>query len=144
MNLQANMERKHAFHWTDTVEAPACSPVSIGSPVVIIAPKPAQPIDKGLPGPGLLAFVITSKYSDRLPLNRQVSIVARHGVDITRSTLCGWMASCAELLQPACGEDVLCRTDTKICRSAPAISLPPWYVSPSPPICEAPSSSTIS
>src|ERR1700734_3042775 len=41
---------------------PSPTPVPIGSTVVVVAPKPAQPIDKGLPGPGLLAFVITSKY----------------------------------------------------------------------------------
>ena len=36
-----------------------------------IATKPAQPIEKGLPGPGLLAYVITSKLGDHLPLYRQ-------------------------------------------------------------------------
>ncbi len=37
---------------------------------LITADKPMQPIDKGLPGPGLLAHVITSKYCDHLPLYR--------------------------------------------------------------------------
>jgi transposase len=78
---------------------PAAS-APIGSTVVVVAPKPAQPIDKGLPGPGLLAFVITSKYCDHLPLHRQEAIIARLGVDIPRSTLCGWMAAAAELLRP--------------------------------------------
>jgi transposase len=78
----------------------ASAPVTIGSTVVVLAPKPAQPIDKGLPGPGLLAFVITSKYFDHLPLNRQEAIIARLGVDIHRSTLCGWMAASADLLRP--------------------------------------------
>jgi transposase len=78
----------------------ASTPVTLGSPVVVVAPKPAQPIDKGLPGPGLLAFVITSKYYDHLPLNRQEAIIARLGVDIHRSTLCGWMAASADLLRP--------------------------------------------
>jgi len=81
--------------------APASpTPAAIGSTVVVVAPKPAQPIDKGLPGPGLLAFVITSKYCDHLPLHRQEAIIARHGVDIPRSTLCGWMAASADLLRP--------------------------------------------
>jgi transposase len=78
----------------------ACTPVAIGSPVVVVAAKPAQPIDKGLPGPGLLAFIITSKYFDHLPLHRQEAILARLGVDIPRSTLCGWMAASADLLRP--------------------------------------------
>src|SRR5581483_6849822 len=40
-------------------------------PIVIAAAKPAQPIDKGLPGPGLLANLIVNKYVDHLPLHRQ-------------------------------------------------------------------------
>jgi transposase len=80
--------------------AAASAPVTIGSTVVVVAPKPAQPIDKGLPGAGLLAFVITSKYFDHLPLNRQEAIIGRLGVDIHRSTLCGWMAASADLLRP--------------------------------------------
>jgi transposase len=67
---------------------------------VALADKPPQPIDKGLPGPGLLAQTITSKYSDHLPLYRLEDIFARHGVELSRATLCGWMASCAELLTP--------------------------------------------
>jgi transposase len=67
---------------------------------VAIADKPPQPIDKGLPGPGLLAQTITSKYSDHLPRYRLEDIFARHGVELSRATLCGWMASCADLLTP--------------------------------------------
>jgi transposase len=67
---------------------------------VATADKPPQPIDKGLPGPGLLAQTVTSKYSDHLPLYRLEDIYARHGVALSRATLCGWMASCAELLTP--------------------------------------------
>jgi transposase len=67
---------------------------------VAIAAKPPPPIDKGLPGPGLLAQTITSKYCDHLPLYRLEDIFARHGMGLSRATLCGWMASCAELLTP--------------------------------------------
>lgn len=67
---------------------------------VAIAAKPPQPIDKGLPGPGLLAQVIVSKYDDHLPLHRQERIFARQGLVLQRSTTCGWMAACAELLRP--------------------------------------------
>lgn len=65
---------------------------------VTTADKPAQPIDKGLPGPGLLAQVITSKYDDHLPLYRLERIFERHGLKLPRSSTCDWMARCAELL----------------------------------------------
>jgi transposase len=67
---------------------------------VVTSPLPAQPIDKGKPGPGLLAQVVTAKYADHLPLNRQVDIFARHGVDLSRQTLCDWVAATADLLDP--------------------------------------------
>jgi transposase len=68
--------------------------------LIVTAPKPPQPIDKGLPGPGLLAHVVTCKYADHLPLHRQEAILARHGVELSRQTLCGWMAAAANLLTP--------------------------------------------
>jgi transposase len=64
------------------------------------AGKPPQPIDKGLPGSGLLAHVATSKYAEHCPLHRQESMLARHGVEISRKTLCDWMARVGELLSP--------------------------------------------
>jgi transposase len=67
---------------------------------VVTSAMPPQPIDKGRPGPGLLAQVITAKYADHLPLNRQVDIFARHGVDLSRQTLCDWVGAAAELLVP--------------------------------------------
>jgi transposase len=63
-------------------------------------PAVVGPIPKGLPGPGLLAHLLTCKYADHLPLHRQVGIVARSGVRLSRSTLCDWMASAAALLGP--------------------------------------------
>lgn len=67
---------------------------------VAAAQKPASPIEKGLPGPGLLAQVAVSKYGDHLPLNRMESIFQRHGVELSRKTMCDWMAACAELVRP--------------------------------------------
>jgi transposase len=63
-------------------------------------PAVLGPIPKGLPGPGLLAHLLTCKYADHLPLHRLVGIVARSGVRLSRSTLCDWMASAAALLGP--------------------------------------------
>ena len=70
---------------------------------VVAAQKPAAPIEKGLPGPGLLAHVAISKYGDHLPLNRMESIFQRHGVELSRKTMCDWMAACAELVQSGVG-----------------------------------------
>src|SRR5262245_25278025 len=68
--------------------------------VVIAAPKPAMPIAKGLPGPGLLAHLIVSKCVDHLPLHRLERVYQRQGLFLHRSTLCDWMAACADLLRP--------------------------------------------
>jgi transposase len=67
---------------------------------VAIADRLPQPIEKGLPGPGLLAYVAVSKYVDHLPLYRQERIFIRHGVALSRKTTCDWMAVCADLLEP--------------------------------------------
>jgi transposase len=67
---------------------------------VVTAGKPAQPIQKGLPGPGLLAHVIIEKYADHVPLYRQERRLARQGVELSRSTLCDWMAGAARTLEP--------------------------------------------
>jgi transposase len=64
------------------------------------ATKPPQPIEKSTAGASLLAQVIVAKTVDHLPLNRQEKIFERHGVDISRKTMCGWMAQSAELLTP--------------------------------------------
>jgi transposase len=59
-----------------------------------------QVIVKGLPGPGLVAHVAVSKYADHAPLYRLEGMLARHGVQIARSTMCGWMKAAADLLAP--------------------------------------------
>ena len=66
---------------------------------VAIAAKAPQPISKGLPGPGLLAQIVLSKYGDHLPLYRQEDIFTRHGITIRRSTLCDWIAAAADLAE---------------------------------------------
>jgi transposase len=63
-------------------------------------PMPSLPIERGLPGPCLLAHVLVSKYCDHLPLYRQNVIYAREGVEIDRSTLAEWVGHMAFLLNP--------------------------------------------
>ena len=71
-----------------------------GGPQIATAEKPLSPIEKGLAAPGLLAYVIVSKYCDHLPLHRLERILERHGIDIARSTMCDWMRQSAEALRP--------------------------------------------
>jgi transposase len=67
---------------------------------VSVGALPPRPLDKGIPGPGFLAQLITSKYADALPLYRQQQIYRRHGLELARSTLCGWVAFVARTLAP--------------------------------------------
>lgn len=64
------------------------------------APAPALPIERGRPGPGLLAHVLVSKYLDGLPLYRLSGILAREGVEIERQTLADWVGQGAWWLRP--------------------------------------------
>ena len=64
------------------------------------APLPSRPIERGRPGPGLLAHVLVSKYADHLPLYRQSQIYAREGVNLDRSTMADWVGKSTALLEP--------------------------------------------
>ena len=64
------------------------------------APMPSRPIERGRPGPGLLAHVLVSKFADHLPLYRQSQIYAREGVDLDRSTMADWVGKSTALLEP--------------------------------------------
>lgn len=72
-------------------------------PHITTAVKPPQPIDKGLPGPSLLAYVAVSKLGDHLPLYRLERIFERQQVHVARSTMCAWMAAAGELIKPLVG-----------------------------------------
>ncbi len=84
----------------------ACS----GCDCFMQAPLPSRPIERGRPGPGLLAHVLVNKYADHLPLYRQSQIFERDGLDIDRSTLADWVGKSTALLEPladAIGRHVL-------------------------------------
>jgi transposase len=94
---------------------------------IMQAPLPSFPIERGRPGPALLAHVAVSKYADGLPLHRQSVIYARQGVDLDRSTLADWVGSMAALLNPlvaaigrhVCAGSVLHADDTTVKVLAP-------------------------
>jgi transposase len=91
-----HVRHKYACPHCNSGQCPKCD----GNGQIEIAVKPDQPIDKGLAGPGLLAYVVTSKLTDHLPLYRIEQIFSRQQVHISRSTLCGWMAAAAQVVQP--------------------------------------------
>ena len=67
---------------------------------VVSPPPPERPIARGIAGPGLIAQIVVSKFSDHLPLYRQEDIFTRHGLHIARSTHCDWVKAAAGLLKP--------------------------------------------
>jgi len=64
------------------------------------APLPPQPVPKSNASPGLLAYVVASKFVAALPLNRQSKQFARIGVELNRATLATWMIRSGGLIQP--------------------------------------------
>ncbi len=68
--------------------------------VIVQAPAPSRPIERGIAGPGLLSRVMTAKYAEHQPLYRQSEIFARQGVELSRATMAGWVGLCSNLLAP--------------------------------------------
>jgi transposase len=96
---------------------------------IVQMPMPSLPIERGKPGPGLLAHVLVAKYADHLPLYRQSGIYAREGVDLERSTLADWVARSTTLLDPliealrkdVSASDILHGDDTPVPVLAPGL-----------------------
>ncbi len=75
----------------------ACKPCQEN---VKIATMPTLLLPKSIATPELVAHIIVSKYMDHLPLYRQEAIWQRIGIDMPRSSLCGWILKVAELCKP--------------------------------------------
>jgi transposase len=100
---------------------------SAENPRIQLADKPSQPIEKGMAGPGLLAYVVTSKYADYLPLYRLQNIFGRNGFEIDRATQSVWCGDVADLVRPlyqvmienVLQSHVICTDDTVMPMLAP-------------------------
>jgi transposase len=104
--LPGHFERIH--HLRKKYACPGCESNG-NNPQMETAAKPEMAIDKGMAGPGLLAYIATSKFSDYLPLYRLEDIFQRQGFEISRATQsvwCGDMADLAETLWELMGERV--------------------------------------
>jgi len=65
-----------------------------------VTPVPARVIPKGLLTESALAWVVTAKYQDGLPLYRQAALLGRFGGDLSRNTLAASMVRVGEAVQP--------------------------------------------
>ena len=69
-----------------------------------MAPLPPRIIDKSLVSDEMIIDTIVSKYADHCPLYRQSAILLRDaGIEITRTTMCGWVMTVGEMLSPVVG-----------------------------------------
>jgi transposase len=95
--LPGRFERIH--HVRKKYACPGCE--SSGEyPQMETAARPESAIDKGLAGPGLLSYIVTSKFNDYLPLYRLEDIFARQGFEISRATQSVWCGDVADLVEP--------------------------------------------
>lgn len=67
---------------------------------IVQEPAPSRPIPRSMAGPNLLAYVLTSKFDDHVPLYRQNEIFARMGADIPDTTLVDWCGGAMKALAP--------------------------------------------
>jgi transposase len=66
----------------------------------LLAPAPARVVPGGFASAGLIAWALTAKYADHLPLYRQEKMLARWGAPISRQNLCDWAGAATALLEP--------------------------------------------
>ncbi|GAB6852907.1 hypothetical protein JCM10599A_67110 [Paraburkholderia kururiensis] len=67
---------------------------------IVQAAAPSRPIDRGIPGPALLAHIAVSKFAYHIPLHRQAVMYARDGVEVDPGAMGYWMGSITALLAP--------------------------------------------
>lgn len=96
-HVPGRFERIH--HVRKKYACPACE-TNGDNPRIETAAKPETAIDKGLAGPGLLSYIVTSKFGDYLPLYRLEDIFARQGFEISRATQSVWCGDVADLAEP--------------------------------------------
>ncbi|MHB1701301.1 MAG: IS66 family transposase [Acidobacteriaceae bacterium] len=96
-HIPGRFERIH--HVRKKYACPACE-TNGDNPRIATASKPESAIDKGLAGPGLLAYIVTSKFAEYAPLYRLEDIFARQGFEISRATQSVWCGDVADFAEP--------------------------------------------
>jgi len=95
--LPGHFERIH--HVRKKYACPDCESNG-NNPRMETAAKPETAIDKGMAGPGLLAYIATSKFADYMPLYRLEDIFQRQGFEISRATQSVWCGDMGDLAEP--------------------------------------------
>lgn len=95
--VPGRFERLH--HVRKKYACPGCEGIG-ENPQMEVAAKADAAIEKGMAGPGLLAYIVSSKYSDYLPLYRLENIFERQGFEISRATQSIWCGDVADLVEP--------------------------------------------
>jgi transposase len=95
--IPGRFERLH--HVRKKYACPGCERVG-ENPQMEVAAKAEAAIEKGMAGPGLLAYIVSSKFSDYLPLYRLENIFERQGFEISRATQSIWCGDVADLVEP--------------------------------------------
>lgn len=95
VTLQLDYIPGMAFYWEHIRLKYACRTCESH---VVSAPMPEQPIERGMPAAGILAYIPTAKLADHLPLYRLEEILSRQGLVLSRSTMCDWMVKMAKLV----------------------------------------------
>ena len=96
-HIPGRFERIH--HVRKKYACPACE-TNGDNPRMETAARPETAIDKGLAGPGLLAYIVTSKFAEYAPLYRLEDIFARQGFEISRATQSVWCGDVADFVEP--------------------------------------------
>jgi transposase len=98
-DITEELEYKPAVFFVNQYVKPKYACAQCPEQGVTAAPTPGRPIEKGVAGAGLLAYIIVSKYVDHLPLYRLQQMFLRYAIDINRSTMVGWLAEICSYLE---------------------------------------------
>lgn len=71
-----------------------------GEERIVAAPRSAHPLGKCIATPSLLAYLITSKYADGLPLYRQEQMLKRLGHEVSRTSMAHWIIRLNDVFKP--------------------------------------------
>ncbi len=82
---------------------PKCQGLESEKPTVTLASVPAQILPKSIASPSLLSHIFVSKFADSLPFYRQERQFARHGIELSRGTMCRWAFQVSEKLKSLSG-----------------------------------------